>query len=56
MKKLPFKQSEWDRLVTRKAKATLELRKARAAVDNYARTHTSGIARKPRGAGDSYWV
>ena len=47
--KTPFNQSEYDRLVTRKAKASLALRKARQDLADYERTHTSGIGRLARG-------
>lgn len=51
--KIPFKQPEYDRLVTRKAKAILVLRRARQELADYVETHTSGIPRKRR---DEIWV
>ena len=47
--KIPFKQSEYDRLVTRKAKASLVLRRAKQEQADYERTHTSGIGRLAKG-------
>ena len=47
--RIPFKQSEYDRLVTRKAKASLALRKARQELADYENTHTSGISRLAKG-------
>ena len=44
-----FDQPEFDKLVTRKARAILALRKAREELVEYNRTHTSGIARKRKG-------
>jgi hypothetical protein len=43
-----FSQKQWDTLTLRKAKATLALRKAREAVRQYEKTHTSGIAHERR--------
>jgi hypothetical protein len=44
-----FSQAEYDRLVTRKAVATLSLRNSRQELEHYTRTHTSGIAHKRKG-------
>lgn len=44
-----FSQAEYDKLVTRKARAVLAFRKAREELDRYVKTHTSGIARKRKG-------
>jgi len=43
--KIPFKQSEWDRLCMKKAKTSLALKKARQEKADYEKTHTSGISR-----------
>ena len=47
--KLPFKQSEYDKLVTRKAKASLLLKRAKQELTDYEKTHTSGIGRLAKG-------
>ncbi|MFC2019625.1 hypothetical protein ACFLU4_06740 [Chloroflexota bacterium] len=47
--KIPFKQSEFDRLSLRKAKASLAHKKARRELDGYVKTHTSGIGRLAKG-------
>jgi hypothetical protein len=40
--KKQFRQAEWDRLVTRRARAILALREARGEVNKYVKTHTRG--------------
>ena len=47
--KSPFKQSEYDRLVIQRAKASLALKKARRELADYEKTHTSGIGRLAKG-------
>lgn len=47
--KIPFKQSEFDKLHTRKAKASLALKKAKRELADYEKTHTSGIPRLRKG-------
>ncbi len=47
--KIPFKQSEFDRLHTKKSIASLAFKKARRELADYVRTHTSGISRLAKG-------
>jgi len=47
--KIPFKQSEYDRLFIKKARASLALKKARQELADYEKTHTSGISRLAKG-------
>jgi len=47
--KIPFKQSEYDRLVTRGARASLALKRARQDIADYEKTHTTGLPRLSRG-------